>query len=319
LEERFRSLYPPIEPYNTGKLKVGDIHEIYYEQSGNPDGKPALVLHGGPGAGSDPSYRSLFDPSVYRVIQFDQRGCGQSTPHASLEENTTWHLVEDIERIRNLLKIEKWVVLGGSWGSTLALAYAQKYPARVKALILRGIFTLKREELNWFYQEGASFCFPDAFEKYLEPIPKVERGHMMSAYYRRLTGSDEKEKVRCAKAWSLWEMTTSRLFVDQKNLDKAEKDDFAVPFARIECHYFVNGGFMEYDGQLIQEATKLANIPGVIVHGRYDMVCPLKTAWDLQKVWTAAELNIIPDAGHSWKETGTLDILIRSTDKFRDL
>jgi proline iminopeptidase len=314
-------LYPPIEPFDSGFLKVADNHTLFYEQSGNPNGKPILFLHGGPGGGLAPFYRQFFDPKAYRIVLFDQRGSGKSTPFAHLENNTTWDLVEDCERIRKQVGgIEKWVVFGGSWGSTLALAYAEKYPEKVKALILRGIFALREKELLWFYQEGASWMFPDEWEKFLAPIPEVERGHLMSAYYRRLTGKDEAEKVKCAKAWSIWEMATSRLYVDLKNVARAADDEkFAVAFARIECHYFVNGGWFEKDGQLIAQAGKLKNIPGTIVQGRYDLVCPAKTAWDLHKAWPEAELHLISDAGHSAKEAGTLDALVRAADKYKDL
>jgi len=311
-----RTLYPEIEPYHTGKLKVSSIHDIYYELVGNPDAvQTAVFLHGGPGGGLDPSHRQFFKPTDYRVVLFDQRGSGKSIPHASLEENTTWDLVEDIEKLREHLKIEKWVVFGGSWGSTLALAYAETHPKRVKALILRGIFTLRRKEILWFYQEGASFIFPDAWYKFIEPIPEVERFDLLSAYHRRLTGPNIEERKKCAKSWTIWELSTSRLFVDQKYIDTAT-DDFADAFARIESHYFVNGGFLKYDGQLLQEASKLKDIPGVIVQGRYDVVCPAISAWDLKKNWPQAELHIIPDAGHSAKEEGILSELVKACDKF---
>jgi len=300
-------------------LKVSDIHELHYEESGNPDGKPVVFLHGGPGGGLTAFYRQFFDPVAYRVVLFDQRGAGKSTPFACLEENTTWHLVEDIEKIRTHLGIDKWVVFGGSWGSTLALAYAETYPDRVKALVLRGIFTLRRKELLWFYQEGASFVYPDAWEKYLAPIPEVERHDMMSAYYRRLTGTDEDEKLKCARAWTTWEMTTSALHVNPESIEKGEDPKFALAFSRIECHYFVHGGWFKSEGQLINDAHILKNIPGVIVQGRYDMVCPAISAWDLKKNWPAADLHIIPDAGHSAKEPGIVSALVEACDKFRDL
>eukprot|EP01119_Soliformovum_irregulare_P002796 TRINITY_DN13057_c0_g1_i1.p1 TRINITY_DN13057_c0_g1~~TRINITY_DN13057_c0_g1_i1.p1 ORF type:complete len:352 (+),score=89.04 TRINITY_DN13057_c0_g1_i1:79-1056(+) len=314
-----RELYPFVEPYDTGFLKVSDVHTLYYEQSGNPQGKPVVVLHGGPGGGSDAWYRQFFDPKVYRAILFDQRGSGKSTPHACLIDNTTWHLVADIETLRNHLKIDKWHVFGGSWGSTLALSYAEKHPDRVKALILRGIFALRRKELLWFYQDGASCMFPEEWEKYLAPIPSVERGDLMSSYYRKLTGDDEALKLQCAQAWSRWEMATSRLFVDPKALEHADDPQFALAFARIECHYFVNGGFFEEDGQLINRASILKDIPGTIVQGRYDMVCPAFTAWDLHKAWPQSKYVIIPDAGHSMKEPGILSALIEACDLYRDL
>lgn len=317
--ETLRTLYPPFEPFNTGHLPVDDVHKIYYEESGNPEGKPVVVLHGGPGGGSQPSYRQFFDPKVWRVIQFDQRGCGKSLPLACLKNNTTWHLVEDIEKLRQHLKIDKWVVFGGSWGSCLSLAYAQTHTERVKALILRGIFTLRRKELIWFYQEGASYIFPDFWEEYLAPIPLVERGDLMSAYYRRLTGEDEEEKKKCGAAWTKWEMATSRLIPDPTSIAKAAEDEFAVTFARIECHYFVNGGFFKYDGQLIEEATKLKNIPGVIVQGRYDVVCPAYSAWDLHKKVPHMELKMCQDAGHSVKEARIAHELVLACEKFASL
>ncbi|KAL0479039.1 proline iminopeptidase [Acrasis kona] len=318
-----RELYPPIDTYDEGTLKVSDVHTISYEQSGNPEGKPVVVLHGGPGGGCDAFYRQFFDAKKYRIILFDQRGSGKSTPSACLEDNTTWHLVEDIELLRKKLNIDKWVVFGGSWGSTLALSYANKHVDRVKALVLRGIFTLRRKELTWFYQEGASFLFPEAFEKYMAPIPEVERFDLMSAYYRRLTNDKDRDtQIKCAKAWTTWEMTTSRLHVDQKTIERGENEDFALKFARIECHYFVNGGFFDYEGQLIAEAKDVLEknkIPGVIVQGRYDVVCPAISAYDLHKQWPTAEYYVIADAGHSCKESGIIDELIKATDKFADL
>eukprot|EP01117_Protostelium_nocturnum_P004045 TRINITY_DN15319_c0_g1_i1.p1 TRINITY_DN15319_c0_g1~~TRINITY_DN15319_c0_g1_i1.p1 ORF type:complete len:369 (-),score=130.67 TRINITY_DN15319_c0_g1_i1:118-1224(-) len=320
-QNRQFKMYPPIEPFQSGHLKVSDIHSIYYEQCGNPDGNPIVFLHGGPGGGINAEQRCLFDPKAYRIVLFDQRGAGKSTPHACLDQNTTWDLVEDTERIRKHLNIEKWVVFGGSWGSTLALAYAETHTDRVKALILRGIFTLRRKELLWFYQQGggADFLFPEAFEAYIAPIPLVERGDVISAYHRRLTGNDEAEKLKCAKAWTTWEMATSRLIVDPANLAKGEEDHFALQFARIENHYFVNGGFFEEDGQLLRDAHKIANIPGVIVQGRYDVVCPATTAWDLHKAWPKADLFIVPDAGHSVKESGILNRLLEYCEKYKDL
>jgi proline iminopeptidase len=315
-----RTLYPPLEPYEKGYLKVSDIHEIYYEQSGNANGKQTvIVLHGGPGGGVAPFYRQFFDPTSYRIIMFDQRGAGASRPHAELRENTTWDLVEDIEKLRHHLKVDRWVVFGGSWGSTLALAYAETQPDRVKALILRGIFMLRRKELLFFYQEGTSLLFPDYWEKYLEPIPPAERFDMMSAYHRRLTGPDDAEKLRCARAWTTWEMATSRLHIDKENVEKGEDPQFALAFARIECHYFVNAGFFKCDGQLLEEAPKLKGIPGVIVQGRYDVVCPAFSAWDLHKKWPEGDLKIIPDAGHSMKEPGILSELVIAADRFRDV
>jgi len=303
-------------------LKVSNAHELHYELCGNPKGKPAIFLHGGPGGGLTDSYRQYFDPAVWNVLLFDQRGAGKSTPFAHLEENTTWDLVEDIEKLRKLVGWDRMVVFGGSWGASLALAYAQTHPSPVKALVLRGIFALRESELKWFYQEGASWLFPDAWEAFVEPIPLVERGHMMSAYHRRLTGNNESEKIKCAKAWSVWEMTTSRLYVDPKYIARAADDEkFALAFARIENHYFVNGGFLQTDSQLIDGGKKLeaAGIPGTIVNGRYDLVCPIKTAWDLHKSWPRADLCIVPDAGHSVKEPGIVDQLIRALEKYHDL
>jgi proline iminopeptidase len=315
-----RSLYPPLQPYQSGFLNVSNLHKIYYEQCGNPNGKPAVVLHGGPGGGLVDWYRQFFNPDKYRIVLFDQRGAGKSEPAAELEENTTWDLVRDIEKIRELLGVDKWVVFGGSWGSTLALAYAQAHPERVKALVLRGIFTLRRKELLWFYQEGASFIFPDAFEKFKSAIPEREHGDLMSAYHRRLTGSNMEEKLKAARAWSIWEMSTSRLFVDPQTISKAEDDDdFCMKFARIESHYFVNGGWFEHDGFLIDRADSLNGIPGVIVQGRYDVVCPMFSAWDLSQRWKSGRLEVIPDAGHSAKEEGIIDALVRATDEFADL
>jgi len=314
-----RELYPPIEPNTTGMLKVSDLHTCYWEESGNPAGNPVVVVHGGPGGGSDAFYRQFFDPKAYRIIQIDQRGAGKSTPHACLEQNTTWDLVNDMELLREELKIDRWVVFGGSWGSTLSLAYAQKHPDRVKALILRGIFLLRRAELQFFYQEGTNWMFTDAYERYKSVIPEVEQCNLISAFHRRLTGNDEEEKLKCATAWSVYELSTSRLEVDPAYIKRAEEDGkFAIAFARIETHYFANGGFFEVEGQLLRDAHIIKDIPGVIVQGRYDMVCPFKSAWDLHKVWPKAELKIVPDAGHSCKEVGIIHDLVEATDKYRD-
>ena len=312
-----RSLYPEIEPYESGHLRVSDLHEIYWEQSGNPKGKPVVFLHGGPGGGTDPRMRRFFDPKAYRIVIFDQRGCGKSRPYASLVDNTTWHLVADIETLRRKLGIERWQVFGGSWGSTLALAYAQRHPERVTELVLRGIFLLRRKELTWFYQEGASWLYPDAWESYLAPIPEAERGDMMSAYYRRLTGDDEAVREACAKAWSIWEGSTSYLFQDQEQIKRTADGKFALPFARIECHYFVHGGFLRHEDQLLREVDKIRHIPAVIVQGRYDVVCPLRSAWDLHRAWPEADLRIVDDAGHSANEVGNTSELVIATDRFR--
>ena len=311
------TLYPPIEPYDEGMLAVSPVHAIHYEQCGNPDGTPALFLHGGPGGGIVPDYRRFFDPEAYRVVLFDQRGSGQSTPHASLEENTTWDLVSDIERLREHLGIEKWLVFGGSWGSTLSLAYAQTHPARVRALVLRGIFLCRQKEIRWFYQEGASWIFPDVWEQYLEVIPEEERGDMVSAYYRRLTSEDEGVRLEAARAWSVWEGSTSKLFFDYEMIDKFADAEFALAFARIECHYFMNNAFFDTDNYLIENAGKIRHIPAVIVQGRYDVVCPIQSAWELHRAWPEAEWKVIPDAGHSATEPGTIAALVEATDKFK--
>jgi len=312
-----RSFYPEIQPFNRGRLRVSPLHEIYFEECGNPSGKPALVLHGGPGGGISPFLRQMHDPQVYRIVLFDQRGCGQSTPHAALEDNTTWHLVEDIETLRRHLKLERWQVVGGSWGSTLALAYAETHPERVTELIVRGIFTLRKSEIRWFYQEGADALFPDAWEGFIAPIPKEERHDLLSAYYRRLTGTDPDVQLACARAWSQWEGATLSLLPDEKRVAEFGKERFALAFARIECHYFVNGGFFATDGQLLAEAHRLRSIPGTIVQGRYDVVTPPITAWDLHKAWPEAEFTMVPDAGHTATEPGITDALVRAIDRFR--
>ncbi len=309
-------LFPAIEPYETGRLRVSDIHEIYFEISGNPKGKPAVVCHGGPGGGTTPSMRRYFDPESYRIILFDQRGCGKSTPNAELRENTTWDLVADMEKLRRRLDIERWQVFGGSWGSTLALAYAETHPERVTELVLRGIFTIRRDEIRWFYQEGASWMFADAWEKYLEPIPEAERHDLLSAYHRRLTGDNPAERLRAAKAWSAWEGGTVSLIPSQERIDSFSSDAFAIAFARIECHYFVNRGFFDRDDQLIVDAGRIRHIPGVIVQGRYDVCTPMKTAFELHKAWPEAEFYIIDDAGHAASEPGIIDRLVRATNAF---
>ncbi len=311
-----REFYPELQPHARGRLRVSDLHEIYYEECGNPRGKPALVLHGGPGGGISSFLRRLHDPKRYRIILFDQRGCGQSTPHAELRENTTWHLVADIEALRVHLGIEKWQVLGGSWGSTLALAYAQKHAGCVSGLILRGIFTVRQREIRWFYQEGASALFPDAWEAFLAPIPEAERGDLVSAYYKRLTGNDAIAQMVCAKAWSQWEASALALRPNPALVASFGGDAFALAFGRIECHYFFNKGFFESDGQLLAGAQVIRNIPGVIIQGRYDVVTPMETAWALHRAWPEAEFEIIADAGHTTTEPGITDALIRATDRF---
>ena len=314
-----RELYLPIEPYNQGHLKVSELHTIHFEESGNPKGKPVIFLHGGPGGGIEPIYRQYFDPKKWRIVIFDQRGCGQSTPHAELRENTTWDLVNDIEKLREHLGIEKWVVFGGSWGSTLSLAYSQTYPHRCKGLILRGIFLLRRKELLWFYQEGASHIFPDAWEEYLKPIPPDERDDLLSAYYKRLTSEDREIRARAARAWSIWEASTSKLFQSEELIQKFGESQFSDAFARIECHYFVNGGFLERENQLLENVDRIRHIQAAIVQGRYDVVCPAITAWELHKAWPEAEFIVVPDAGHSMTEPGIRSALIDATDKFADL
>ena len=310
-----RTFYPEIEPFETGHLDVGDGHVIYWERVGTRGAKPAVFLHGGPGGGCSPNQRRAFDPALYDVTLFDQRGCGRSTPHASLEANTTWHLVADIERLRELAGVEKWQVFGGSWGSTLALAYAETHPERVTELIVRGIYTLQKSELDWYYQFGVSEMFPDKWERFLGPIPEAERGDLKAAYRKRLTSADRAVQIEAAKAWSLWEGETITLLPDPALTNQHGDDDFALAFARIENHYFTHGGWLE-EGQLLRDAVKLKGIPGLIVHGRYDMPCPLRTAWDLAKAWPDADFHIVEGAGHAFSEPGILDRLIRATDKF---
>lgn len=310
------SLHPPIEPSRTGRLPVSALHTLYFEESGNPEGLPVVFVHGGPGAGTEPAHRRFFDPARYRIVLFDQRGSGRSTPHAELRENTTWDLVADMERLRAALGIERWVVFGGSWGSTLALAYAETHPERVLGLILRGIFLLRHAELRWFYQEGASWLFPDAWEDYLAPIPGEERHDLIAAYYRRLTHEDPAVRLEAARAWSVWEGRTSKLLISEDLVDRYSGDMFALAFARIECHYFVHRGFFHRDDQLLADAHRLRHIPGVIVQGRYDVVCPMRSAWDLHRAWPEAELVVVPDAGHSAFEPGIEAELVAAADRF---
>jgi len=313
-----RTLYPPIDARRSGMLRVSDLHEIYWEESGNPHGKPVVFLHGGPGGGTDARMRQFFDPARYRIVLFDQRGCGKSRPHASLVDNTTWHLVSDIEALRTHLCIERWQVFGGSWGSTLALAYAHTHPQRVTELVLRGIFLVRPWEFRWFYEtpDGTAALFPDLWEKYVEPIPPAERDQMMHAYYRRLTSDDAAVRAQAAKHWSMWEGATSFLRLNPDYVAKFEEDAFAEAFARIECHYFVNGGFLRTPTQLLDDVPKMRHIPGVIVQGRYDVVCPMKSAWDLHRAWPEADLRIVGDAGHSAFEAGILSELVKATDRY---
>lgn len=314
-----RELYPAIEPFKAERLQVSDRHELYVEQVGNLQGKPVIFLHGGPGGGIDPVYRQYFDPAQWRIVLFDQRGCGRSTPHAELVDNTTWHLVSDIEKIRQHLGIEQWVVFGGSWGSTLSLAYSQTHPNACKGLILRGIFLLRQKELRWFYQEGASYLFPDAWEHYLAPIPVAEREDLISAYYKRLTSSDATMRIAAAQAWSVWEASTSKLIVDASLQQKLGETYFAEAFARIECHYFVNKGFLESEDQLLRNCDRIRHLPIVIVQGRYDVVCPMISAWELHAALPNADLIVVPDAGHSMTEPGIRSALIEATDRFAQL
>jgi proline iminopeptidase len=311
-------LYPPSRPYDQSRLRVSALHELYYEQSGNPEGKPVVFLHGGPGAGTTPTMRRFFDPRRYRIVLFDQRGCGASTPHAELRENTTWDLVGDIEQLRSHLGIERWLVFGGSWGSTLALAYAERHPERVTELVLRGIFLLRRSELEWFYQDplGAGSIFPDLWEQYVAPIPASEHVDLMQAYYQRLTSGNAATRRKAARNWASWEGATSYLRTNPSYLSKFDDPAYAAAFARIEAHYFVNRGFFEHDDQLLREIERVRAIPAVIVQGRYDMVCPMRSAWDLHRAWPEAQLRIVGDAGHSAFEAGITRELVAATDSF---
>ncbi|MFO0576640.1 MAG: prolyl aminopeptidase [Polyangia bacterium] len=314
-----RVLYPVLDPYRTGFLRVSPVHELYFEESGNPSGFPALFLHGGPGSGTEPSQRRFFDPTFYRIVLFDQRGAGKSRPLASLEENTTWHLVQDIEALRQHLGIERFLVFGGSWGSTLALAYAETHPERVAGLVLRGIFLMSQRELHWFYQSGASAIFPDAWEDFVRAIPEDERGDLMHAYSRRLLSDDAHERRHAAHAWSLWEARCSRLYEDPALIERFTGENFALSFARIENHYFAHRGFFRSDYQLVEDVHKIRHIPTVIVQGRYDIVCPMENAWMLHRAWPEADFRVVPDAGHSATEPGTAHELVTATDRMRGL
>jgi proline iminopeptidase len=310
-----RGFYPPIEPYDSGMLDVGDGHQVYWELCGTPGAKPAVFLHGGPGAGLSPDHRRTFDPARYQLLLFDQRGCGRSTPNAGLEANTTWDLVADIERLRELVGVDRWLVFGGSWGSTLALAYAETHPERVTELVLRGIFLCRPEEIAWYYQEGASWLYPDLWEAFQAAIPVEERGDMVTAYRRRLIHDDPAVRLEAARAWSLWEGQTITLLSHPALRDAFAQDEFALAFARIENHYFVHDSFLGPD-QLIRDAARLRDIPGVMVQGRYDLATPVRSAWDLHRAWPEAELHIVPDAGHAFDEPGILHQLILATDRF---
>ena len=310
-----QQLYPVIEPYKVHHVPVSDGHTLYVEECGTAAGLPAVFLHGGPGAGCESYHRQFFDPAAYRIVLFDQRGCGRSTPHASLQGNTTRALIEDIETLRQQLGIDRWVVFGGSWGSTLALAYAETHPERVLGLVLRGIFLCRPRDIHWFYQEGASFLLPDQWQDFLQPIPEDERHDMVSAYYRRLTGGDEVAMMAAAKAWSIWEGRSSTLLPRRAVVDHFADSKTALSLARIECHYFMNNSFMQSD-QLLADAERLVDIHGVIVHGRYDVVCPLEQAWLLHQAWPESRLEVIQDAGHSATEPGIVDALVTATDQF---
>ncbi len=317
LDASRRGLYPEIEPFNDGYLKVSECHEIYFQECGNPDGQPVVFLHGGPGSGCDPRARRFFDPDHYRIVLFDQRGCGRSRPHACLEENTTWHLCADMERLREHLNIASWQVFGGSWGSTLALAYAQHHPGVVSQLVLRGIFLGRECESRWLYQFGASELYPDAWERFVAPIPEDERGDIVAAYHRRLTGGDGAARLEAAKAWTTWEGATSFLLRDDAYVDHCGEPETAIAMASIECHYFVNQCFLGTDDQLLKEVDAIRHIPAVIVQGRYDVVCPVRSAWDLSRAWPEAELVVVPDAGHSAFDPGNAAELVAATDRFR--
>ena len=311
------TLFPDITPHTTGRLRVSELHEIYWEESGTPNGKPVVCLHGGPGGGITPTMRQLHDPSAYRIVTFDQRGCGRSTPHAELAENTTWDLVADIERLRVHLGIERWQVYGGSWGSTLALAYAETHPDRVTELVLRGIFMLRRMEIRWFYQEGASLIFPDLFEPFRAFIPVEERGDLVAAYRRRLVDEDPAVRLEAARRWSTWEGSTLSLLPDPARAAAFGGDDFALAFARIENHYFTHDGFFEVEDQILRDVPKIRHIPAVIVHGRYDMCTPMVNAWDLKTAWPEADLRIVDDGGHAVTEPGLVAEMVAATERFK--
>ncbi len=304
------SYFPEIKPYKTEMFKTTDLHNLYLEQSGNPDGLPVVFIHGGPGGGTNADQRRFFDPKKYRIILFDQRGSGQSTPAAELKDNTTWDLVADLEKIRDYLKIKKWVVFGGSWGSTLALTYAIVHPDQVHHLILRGIFLCRPSEIKWFYQFGASEIYPDVWESYQNHIPENERYDFVTAYYKRLTHENADVRLAAAKIWSKWEAATSKLFVDVKAIDDFDDPTYALQFARIECHYFINNAFFKTNNWILENIDKIRHIPADIIQGRYDVVCPARSAWDLHKLWPEAQFQFIQDAGHAASEPGTRAALI---------
>lgn len=314
-----KTLYPDIEPYSTGELKVSDVHTIYWEQSGNPDGHPVVFLHGGPGGGTSPKNRKFFDPDFYRIILFDQRGSGKSTPHACLVENTTWDLVQDIEKLREHLDIPSWQVFGGSWGSTLALAYSQSHPDKVTGIVLRGIFMLRKKELDWFYEGGAAAIFPDAWEPFKDHIPENERGSFINAYWKRLNSDNKEIQYAAAKEWTKWEMMTAHLLPNEETIKRGDDDEFSLAFARIENHYFVNKGFFPCDSHLLDNIDKIRHIHTIIVQGRYDVCCPMMSAWDLHKAWPESELRVIPDAGHSANEPGVAAELVAANEKLKSI
>lgn len=313
-------LYPPIEPYNSGFLKVSDIHEIYYEECGNKDGNPIVYLHGGPGAGCHPNAGRFFDPAAYRIILLDQRGAGRSKPTAELKENTTWDLVSDLEKLREYLGVTKWVVFGGSWGSTLALSYAETHPDVVKAIVIWGVFTFRRNELEWLYKEGASYLFPDKWKDFIEQIPEVERGEPMNSYYRRLTGSDKAVQLKCARAWTAWELNVLTLVCDPALVEeRLAIDDWILGFAKTECHYFVHGGWFPEENYLLDKVDTIRHIPATIIQGRYDVVTPTKTAWDLHEKWPEAEFHVVPGAGHFHTEPGIQAKIMEAAKKYEQL
>ena len=314
-----RSLFPEVQPFAAGWLRVGGAHEVYYEECGRPNGKPCVILHGGPGGATNPTMRRFFDPSKWRMTLFDQRGCGRSRPNASLDDNTTWTLIEDIERLREQAGVEKWCVFGGSWGSTLALAYAITHPERVESLVLRGVFLLTERELRWFYQDGASMLFPDAWERFCAPIPEAERDDMIGAYHRRLTSTDRGLQAQAAAAWSQWEGDTISIRGPEARPSKFNEIGFAVAFARLECHYFANRGFFPENDWILKNISAIQHLPGWIVQGRFDVVTPMDAAWRLKTAWPGARFEIVWDAGHASTEPGVVDALVRATEQaFRD-
>ncbi|KAJ0522180.1 putative prolyl aminopeptidase [Helianthus annuus] len=316
-----KNLYEQIEPYATGFLKVSDVHTIYWEQSGNPSGhvSPVVFLHGGPGGGTSPSNRRFFDPQFYRIILFDQRGAGKSTPHACLEENTTWDLIKDIEKLREHLEIPEWQVFGGSWGSTLALAYSQSHPDKVTGIVLRGIFLLRKKEIDWFYEGGAAALYPDAWEPFRDLIPENERDCFVKAYHKRLNSDDLNTQYEAARAWTKWEMMTAHLIPNEETIKKGDSDEFSLAFARIENHYFTNKGFFSTDSHLLDNIDKIRHINAVIVQGRYDCCCPMMSAWDLHKAWPEADFKVVTDAGHSANEPGIAAELVAANEKLKNI